>query len=96
MDMALKQEQAETLALGTLEWIANDPEVTGQFLGWSGASIDDLRNAGSSPELMLAILEFILLQDDWVIGASEHLGLPPEKFASIKFALPGGEEAHWT
>ena len=94
--MGMNQNRAEALALGALGWMAEDPEIMGQFLGWSGASVDDLRGIGASPGLMIAVIDFILLQDDWVIDASRQIDIPPEKFSSIKAALPGGAETHWT
>lgn len=95
-DQMVKQEQAETLALEALNWMAGDADVLGQFLGWSGASADDLRGIGASPDLMLAVIDFILLQDEWVIAASEAIGIPPQNFASIRGGFPGGRETHWT
>ena len=92
----MDQERAEAMAVQALGWMANDPEIMGQFLGWSGASVEDLRGIGASPTLMIAIVDFILLQDEWVIDASHEIGIPPEKFAAIKQALPGGAETHWT
>ena len=92
----MDREQAETMALQALGWMANDPEIMGQFLGWSGASAEDLRDIGASSDLVAAVIDFILLQDDWVIDAARDIGIPPEKFASIKAALPGGAETHWT
>jgi len=45
---------------------------------------------------MLAVIDFILLQDEWVISASEAIGIPPQNFASIRAGFPGGRETHWT
>ncbi len=43
--MRSEQEQAETLAIQALGWMAGNDEVLGQFMAASGASIDDLRAA---------------------------------------------------
>jgi len=92
----MTQDQAEKMAISALGWMANDVDVMGQFLGWSGASVDDLKHIAQAPEMLLAVIDFILLQDEWVIAASEEIGLPPEKFRTIREALPGGQETHWT
>ncbi|MEM9716602.1 MAG: DUF3572 domain-containing protein [Pseudomonadota bacterium] len=93
--MRVKQEMAETYALKALAWMAEDSEIMGQFLGWSGADAADLAQIGSAPEMMLSVIDFILMQDEWVIDASAAIGLPPEKFAGLRGAFPGGAETHW-
>ena len=94
--MSFSQAQAEDLAIQALAWMADDPEVIGQFMGWSGADVDALIGAAEAPEMMLAVIDFILLRDEWVLGASAHLGIKPERFAAIRAAFPGGQETHWT
>ncbi|MEO0344441.1 MAG: DUF3572 domain-containing protein [Pseudomonadota bacterium] len=89
-------DQAELLAAKALGWLAKDSDILVQFLGWSGADIADLRKASTSPEMLLSVLDFILLQDDWVIAASDDMGIRPQNFATLRASLPGGAESHWT
>ena len=94
--MSFSHEQAEQSAIEVLTWMTSDPEMIGQFLGWSGADVDALKQIAGSPQLISAILDFVMLRDDWVIAASAHLNIKPEKFVELRRALPGGQDPHWT
>lgn len=87
---------AETTALQVLGWIAGQDDLLRVFLGASGAAADDLRAAAQTPELQLAVLDFILMDDAWVIDCCDALGLDYTALSAARAALPGGEQVHWT
>lgn len=92
----MKQDLAETAALQMLGWLASDEELLGVFLGATGASADDLRAGAASPEFLASVLDFILMDDAWVVACAEATGHPPGNIAVIRQALPGGALPNWT
>jgi hypothetical protein len=94
--MASEQEQAETVAIQALGWMAGNDEVLGQFMGASGASIDDLRAGAGDPAFLGALLDFLMLEDAWVIAFCDAAGLPYDAPMRARAGLPGGAQMHWT
>lgn len=94
--MSLTRTAAEHFAAQVLAWIAEDYDRLGSFLGWSGLSPADLRGRVNEPELLLAVIEFLLLDDAQLIEACRALDYPPTTPLFARAALPGGDDPHWT
>lgn len=94
--MPANRDAAEELALTALGWIAQDPELIGVFLGQSGIDPTVLRARATDPELLAAVLDFVLLEDARVIAFAAHQGIRPEAVAGARAGLPGGSDPHWT
>lgn len=94
--MAISRDQAETFALQALGWLASNDELMPVFLGSSGASVGDLRERASDPVFLASVLEFLLMDDAWIVAACDALGVPYETPQAARAALPGGEQVHWT
>lgn len=92
----MNQELAETRALAVLGWIAGQDEIFPAFLGATGTSESDLRRRAGDPEFLAAVLDFVLMDDAWVIDCAAALGCPPEQMLHIRAALPGGDLPQWT
>lgn len=92
----MKQETAEIGAVRVLAWLAADAELLGVFLGATGAGPDDLRRRAGDPEFLASVLDFVLMDDAWVIACSRALDLQPEALARMRQALPGGALPNWT
>lgn len=93
---AMTREGAETLAARVLAWLAEDHARIGGFLDWSGESPASLRARLDDPGLLLAVLDYLLLDEALLIEACAALDLPPETPMRAKAALPGGADFHWT
>jgi Protein of unknown function (DUF3572) len=91
-----KQETAETLALQALTWLAGNDDLFPVFLGATGASATDIAASAARPEFLGAVLDFLLMDDAWVIGFCDDLGIPYDLPAQARMALPGGEQINWT
>jgi hypothetical protein len=50
------------------------------FLGSSGASLDDLRARAAEPEFLASVLDFILMDDAWVLECADALGCPADRW----------------
>lgn len=94
--MSLNSEAAETIALQALGWIAGNDELLPVFLGASGASIDDLKTRAQDPEFLGALLDFLTMDDAWVMAFCDAAGLTYETPLAARQALPGGAQTHWT
>ncbi len=92
----IKREVAETIALQVLGWLAADETLWAAFMAASGASPAEAPARAADPEFLGAVLDFVLMDDGWVTGASAALSLPPDRLLTARAALPGGEAPHWT
>ena len=94
--MTLTRNAAETVALGALSWLVGNEDLLPVFLGSTGASQDDLRGAVTDPDFLGSVLDFILMDDAWIIACCDAQGLPYTRLAEARQVLPGGEARHWT
>ncbi|MGR3760200.1 DUF3572 domain-containing protein [Roseobacteraceae bacterium NS-SX3] len=89
-------EAAETLALQALAWLAGNDELLPVFLGATGASEADLRARAAEPEFLGSVLDFLTMDDAWVIAFCDSAGLSYEAPMHARMALPGGAQVNWT
>ena len=92
----MTKDNAETFALNALAWIMGQDDMVGVFLGSTGASIDDLKNNAANPEFLGAVLDFVLMDDAWVIQLSQDMGTSADHVMQARAVLPGGQTMHWT
>lgn len=92
----LTQEAAETFAIRALGWLAANEDLMPVFLGATGASTDDLREQASDPVFLGAVLDFIMMDDAWVIAFCDQIQAPYERIMQARQTLPGGEQVNWT
>ncbi|WP_425091904.1 DUF3572 domain-containing protein [Tropicimonas sp. S265A] len=92
----MQQESAEAIALKALAWIASDEELLGVFMGATGASPEDLKARLNEPEFLVSILEFLTMDDAWVVRFCDTHRLNYEAPLEAKQSLPGGGQVHWT
>lgn len=90
--MAYNPEQAETLALQALAYIASDEQAMNALMAQSGMTPDDLRQAATDPAGLGGILDFLLQWEDLLVAFCEETGLSPEEPARARQALPGFSE----
>lgn len=92
----MKPETAETLGLQALAWLAGNDEIFPVFLGSTGADAADLRARAQDPAFLAAVLDFICMDDAWVVGFCDSAGLGYDQPMRARQALPGGHEMNWT
>lgn len=61
-------DRAEDIAVQALVWIAGQDDLGGVFLGATGAAPEDLRVRASDPVFLLSVLEFLTMDDAWIMG----------------------------
>ncbi|MEE4187660.1 MAG: DUF3572 domain-containing protein [Roseobacter sp.] len=94
--MGYTRETAETLGLKALSWLAANEELLPVFQGSSGASAGDLQEGARDPAFLGAVLDFIMLDDAWVVQCCDSLGVNYNSMMQARQALPGGEQVNWT
>ena len=92
----LTQQSAEILALEALSWLVGNDELLPVFLGATGAGEADLRSRAKDPEFLASVLDFLLMDDDWVQAFCTAANHPPDYPLRARASLPGGAEMHWT
>ena len=92
----MNREIAETRALEVLTWVLSQDDLIKVFMGATGASQDDFRSNTSNHEFLISILDFVLMDDNWVISCSKFMNIDPSQIQVIKMSLDGGQEVNWT
>lgn len=90
------RERAEALALQALGWLAAHEELMPVFMGSTGLTENDMRTRADDPDLLAAVLDFLLMDDAWVMAFCDDMNLAYSRVAAARAALPGGEQVHWT
>jgi len=94
--MAISPNNAEAVALQALAFLVADEDLLPVFQGSSGASADDLRAGATDPAFLASVLDFILMDDAWVMRFCDTVQLPYETVMQARHGLPGGEMVNWT
>lgn len=95
--MAFSRNEAETLALKALAWLAGQDDLLPVFMGATGASAADLKTRAAEPEFLASVLDFLVMDDAWVIGFCDAAGIGDYTVPmQARAALPGGAQVHWT
>ena len=96
MAQCMQQDTAETIALQVLAWMAGDGELLPVFLASTGAAASDLSQRAGDAEFLGSVLDFLMMDDTWVMAFCDAESLPYEAPMQARAALPGGGEMHWT
>ena len=89
-------ERAETIGLLALGWLAASDDLLPVFMGATGTAPEDLRARAGDPEFLVAVLDFLTMDDAWVIAFCQAQGLSFEDPLRARQSLPGGGDMHWT
>jgi len=94
--MAFSKDQAEALALKALGFLVADEDLLPVFMGSTGASAEDLRSGAADPIFLGAVLDFLMMDDQWVIRFCDSHTVPYDNIYVARQSLPGGENVNWT
>jgi len=82
-------ERAEILSLEGLGWLAGDEDGLIRFLSISGAGIEALRDGAGNRDTHLAVIEFLLTQEDLMLRFCEDTGTDPRALHLARHVLGG-------
>jgi hypothetical protein len=91
---ASMREEAETIAVKALGFVAADPELLPRFLAITGIEVHSIRRAASEPGFLAGVLQFILAHEPTLMRFSEETGTPPASVGKALQALPLGDDNH--
>lgn len=83
------REEAETLALSALAFLAADADRLGRFLAETGIGPDTLMRQAGTPATMCAVLDHILTDESLLLVFAADAGLKPEQVALAQAILAG-------
>jgi Protein of unknown function (DUF3572) len=83
-------ERAETIALDGLGWLAGQDNAIERFLNQSGLDAASLREAAGSREMGVAVLDFLLGNEDLLLPFCESVSIAPKQIHLARHVL-GGE-----
>ena len=89
-------EAAETYALKVLGWLVGEAEILPIFMGSSGSSAVDIKARAQDADFLLAVLDFVMLDDAWVLACCQACALVPDEMQIARQMLPGGSTVNWT
>lgn len=97
----MHQHHAEEIATQGLGWLCSCDDLLPVFLAASGAELADLRAALAEPAgpeagVLVAVLDFILMQDDTVLACAQALQIAPDRLLTAHAVLSGQAGMHWT
>jgi hypothetical protein len=96
MAQRLTTQDAETLALRALGFLAAEPERLEPFLAATGLGPATLRAAASEPGFLGAVLDHIAGSDSLLLEFAGNLSLNPEIIADARRLLAGPAPGDFT
>ena len=92
----MTSQEAEIYALKVTNWLLSNQDILGVFMSSTGVSEATIRSNFHDGVFLIAVLDFVLLDDNWVIAACDAMQLEPEAMHTARLLLPGGERVNWT
>lgn len=92
----MSPDRAEHIAILALTWLSTNEDLLPLFLGASGADVAGLQAAAQSSDFLASVLEFLTMDDAWVVAFCDANQLNYQDPLSARYALPGAQAVHWT
>ena len=92
----MRQDDAETVARDVLVWLAGEDDLLPVFLNSTGGDVDSVRKGMNDPYFLAGVLDFLMMDDAWVVAFCDAAGTPYDRPGRARAALPGGAEMNWT
>jgi len=84
---SLSPDAAQALALNALTFLATEPENLDRLLAQSGLDIATLRARAGESELLSAVLDFLLANEDLLLGFCEEISTDPKAVHMARHVL---------
>lgn len=92
----MNRENAEVIGLTALSWLVTNEELLPIFMGATGAGVEDLKQGANAPEFLGAVLDFLTMDDSWVMAFCDANAMGYEMPLQARQMLPGGGQVNWT
>jgi hypothetical protein len=78
---ALPRDEAETLAIKALQFLASDPARLGRFLALTGIGPAELKASAGEPHLLAAVLDHLMRDESLLLVFAAEYRISPELIA---------------
>lgn len=85
-------QEAETIALQALSFLAQEDNLLAKFLTTTGLTPQNLKDHFHEPEFLGGVLDAILADDAVLIAFCNTVSLSPETLVMARRVLPGASE----
>lgn len=92
----MNQEEAETIALQALAFLAKSTELLNRFLETTGITPQELKNHLHDASILGGVLDTILGDDGVLLSFCTAAGVSPDTLAKARSILPGGYSIYGT
>ena len=92
----MTSQEAEIYAFKVTNWLISNQDLLDVFMSSTGVSEATIKSDFHDGVFLASVLDFLLLDDNWVIAASDAMQLEPDAMYSARLLLPGGERVNWT
>jgi len=84
----LSPEDAQTVALKAIAFIAADEDLLPRFVALTGCGQDEIRSRIGDPGFLGGVLDFVLADEPTLLAFAEAAELPPETPMAARSLLP--------
>ena len=92
----MTSQEAEIYALKVTNWLISNQDLLDVFMSSTGVSEATIKSDFHDGVFLAAVLDFLLLDDKWVMEACDAMKLQPELMQTARLFLPGGDQVNWT
>lgn len=89
-------QDAESIAIDGLAFIAGNDELLPRFLGLTGIPADQIREAAREKGFLAGVLQFLLAHEPSLLSFCEHSGHAPESVSNAADSLAGDDSRIWS
>ena len=92
----MTSQEAEIYAIKVTNWLISNQDLLNVFMSSTGVNEATIKSDFHDGVFLAAVLDFLLLDDIWVIAACDAMQLEPDAMHTARLLLPGGERVNWT
>ncbi|MFC4625831.1 DUF3572 domain-containing protein [Daeguia caeni] len=96
MKKSISREDAESLAIEALVWLAQDRDLLPRFLALTGIEAAQIRQAAQEPGFLAGVLQFFLGHEPTLLRFCTETGKDPALFEKASALLPGGNNQYYS
>jgi hypothetical protein len=87
---AIELDEAQSIALSALAFLAEDAARLGRFLALTGLGPEELRERAGAPQTLAAVLEHLLGDESLLLVFTTSKSVPPQSVAPAHALLAQG------
>jgi len=84
-----RADAAEALAIQAITFLAEDDKRLTHFVMETGMMPDAFRERGADPQLLAAIMDYVIAHDDRLVNFAAFAQVKPATVVAARRALPG-------